>query len=116
MSRPVKAQEPSIEDILASIRLSIISDDDAGKPASSRPALAPRPATAKGDAQSGQDQDDAMPGRFDTGRSKEPNVAAEVQVAADVIELAEAMQAKAPAFNGIDGSADSPFDEGPGSE
>jgi len=95
--------------------LSIISDDDAGKPAAST-ALAPRPPAAKGDAPNGQDQDDTMPGRFDTGRNKEPNVAAQAQVTAGVIELAEAMQAKAPAFNGIDGSVDSPFDEGPGSE
>jgi len=95
--------------------LSIISDADAGKPASAT-ALAPRPAAAKGEAPNGQDQDDAMPGRFDAGRNKEPNVAAQAQVTEGVIELAEAMRAKAPAFNGIDDSAGRPFDEGPGSE
>ncbi|HSV24452.1 MAG TPA: DUF2497 domain-containing protein, partial [Xanthobacteraceae bacterium] len=44
MSQPAKAQEPSMEEILASIRR-IISDDDAGKPAAAPP---PAPAPAVG--------------------------------------------------------------------
>jgi len=48
MSQPAKAQEPSMEEILASIRR-IIADDDTAKPAAAKPApspaaAAPRPA------------------------------------------------------------------------
>ena len=45
MSQPAKAQEPSMEEILASIRR-IIADDDTAKPASPPAAAAPpqRPA------------------------------------------------------------------------
>src|SRR6187399_252105 len=46
MSQPAKAQEPSMEEILASIRR-IIADDDTAKPAAAKPAPAapaPRPA------------------------------------------------------------------------
>ncbi len=113
MSQPVKAQEPSMEEILASIRL-IISDDDSGRPASSKPAPAPMTATARADAKNRQDDSDAMPGGFDAAGDQEPDDPAEAQVTADVIELAEAMQAKAPASNGIDHSTDAVFDEAPG--
>ena len=43
MTQPAKSQEPSMEEILASIRR-IIADDDASKP-SARPADAPKPAS-----------------------------------------------------------------------
>src|SRR6201995_3234499 len=43
MSQPAKAQEPSMEEILASIRR-IIADDDSAKPAAAKPAPAPPPA------------------------------------------------------------------------
>ena|SRR5258708_6064998 len=98
MSQPVKAQEPSMEEILASIRR-IISDDDAGKPNSSKPAPAP---TARADAKNRQDDSDAMPGGFDAASHQQPDDPAGAQVTADVIALAEAMQAKASAFNGMD--------------
>ncbi|MFY9685620.1 MAG: DUF2497 domain-containing protein, partial [Pseudolabrys sp.] len=42
MTQTAKAQEPSMEEILASIRR-IIADDDAGKPAKA-PTAAPEPA------------------------------------------------------------------------
>jgi cell pole-organizing protein PopZ len=57
MSQPVKVPEPSIDEILASIRRSIVPEDDAGKPAARKPgsrkvASAPLgasvPASAKG--------------------------------------------------------------------
>ena len=44
MSQPAKAQEPSMEEILASIRR-IIADDDTAKPAAAKPA--PPPAAAR---------------------------------------------------------------------
>jgi uncharacterized protein len=89
-----------MEEILASIRR-IISDDDAGKPNSSKPAPAPMAATARADAKSRQDDSDAMPGGFNAA-GDQPDDPADAQVTADVIALAEAMQAKAPAFNGMD--------------
>ena len=42
MSQPAKAQEPSMEEILASIRR-IIADDDTAKPAAKPAAAAPAP-------------------------------------------------------------------------
>lgn len=113
MSRPVKAQEPSIEEILASIRSSIVLDDDAGKPASSKPGPSPRPATAKAGARNSQDDIDAVPGGVETAGNEGPDGAAQAPVGADVIELGEAMQVKAPAFNGIDHAADGGFDGAP---
>ena len=112
MSQPVKAQEPSMEEILASIRR-IISDDDAGKPNSSKPAPAP---TARADAKNRQDDSDAMPGGFDAASHQQPDDPADAQCTADVIALAEAMQAKASAFNRMDHSTDAVLDGTPGSE
>jgi cell pole-organizing protein PopZ len=81
-----------MEEILASIRR-IISDDDAGQPNSSKPAPAPMAAPASADA---------MPEGFDAGRDQQPDDPAGAEVTADVIALAEAMQAKASAVNGMD--------------
>ncbi len=82
MSRPVKAQEPSIEDILASIRRSIISDDDAGEPACAEAAPGRTPSLAKAGARkavakkahgtNGQDNADA-PARSDIAADHEPD-------------------------------------------
>ena len=113
MSQPVKAQEPSMEEILASIRR-IIADDDAGKPASAKPARTRMTATARADAKNRQDDIDAMPGGFEAAGDQEPDDPAQATVTADLIELAEAMQAKAPPSNGIDRSTDAVFDEAPG--
>ncbi|HEV3394504.1 MAG TPA: DUF2497 domain-containing protein, partial [Xanthobacteraceae bacterium] len=46
MTQPAKAQEPSMEEILASIRR-IIADDDATKPPAKAPPKAAEPAPAK---------------------------------------------------------------------
>jgi uncharacterized protein len=100
MSQPVKAQEPSMEEILASIRR-IISDDDAGKPNSSKRASAPTAATARADAKNRQNDSDDMPAGFDAA-GDQPDDPADAQATADVVALAEAMQAKPPAVNGID--------------
>ena len=111
MSQRAKAQEQSMEEILASIRR-IISEDDGGVPVCPKPA--PAPATA--DAKNGQDDVDATLAGFDAAWDQEPDKAprAEAEDAADAIELAEATQAKAPTFNGIDRSTDVVFDEAPG--
>jgi len=102
-----------MEEILASIRR-IIADDDAGKPASSRPARASMTATARADARNRQDDIAAMPGGAEATGDQEPDDPAQATVTADVIELADAMHAKAPAANGIDHSTDAVFDEAPG--
>ena len=115
MSQPVKAQEPSMEEILASIRR-IISDDDVSKPNSSKPAPAPTAATARADARNRQNDIDAMPGGFDAAGDQQPHDPADAQVTADVIALAEAMQAKASAFNRMDHSTDAVLDGTPGSD
>jgi uncharacterized protein len=123
MTQAAKAQEPSMEEILASIRR-IIADDDATKtpaaapepakaaapaPAAARPAppppparpapvAAPKPAPAPAPEVSGQDDIDAM---FD---SVEPEPAPEPEPksngaappsANDILELTEAMEAPA---------------------
>jgi cell pole-organizing protein PopZ len=122
MNQPAKAQEPSMEEILASIRR-IISDDDAPKPAAAAPpppASAPRPA--------------AMPPRTPTPPSPpqqsraaappppQPPKMAQKDIDAmmaaqqpeereDILELTEQMAAppeaeEAPAFQTIDGQSD----------
>ncbi|RAI45663.1 PopZ family protein [Rhodoplanes roseus] len=80
MNQPAKAQEPSMEEILASIRR-IIADDDTSKPGSAKPAAAapapaaeapkpapaPPPAPVKApDATNSQDDIDALFATFDS--------------------------------------------------
>jgi cell pole-organizing protein PopZ len=89
MSQPAKAPEPSIDEILASIRRSIVPDDDAGKPAarktSSRKAV---PADVKsGPVKSGPAESEAAP--------------ADLDGAGD------------PGFQGNDNCPDAPDDAGP---
>src|SRR5262249_60495638 len=105
MSHPAKAPEPSIEEILASIRR-IISDDDASNPESSEPA----PPTATAEAKHGQNDISTILAGFDAARNQTLDPA-EPQVAADLVERAEGTQAKAPARNANDHSAN---DEGAG--
>jgi uncharacterized protein len=116
MSQPAKAQEPSMEEILASIRRIIADDDvpkdppkdaakDAPKPAAAKVAAAPAPA-----AKNGQDDIDAMLAGFDAADRDEPAEAAPAE--ADVLDLTEQMQAKA-AFDTIDGPPDVEFGEAP---
>jgi cell pole-organizing protein PopZ len=114
MSQSAKVQEPSMEEILASIRR-IIADDDAGKTAkpsepaaaaASRPAAPPRapglPPPSPAVANS-QDAVDAM--------------LAKAEPAGDVLDLTEAMaapaedQGPAPTFRTIDAASDVIFTE-----
>ncbi len=96
-----------MEEILASIRR-IISDDDVAKPAAAAPvSKEPAPAAA---AKNSQDDIDAMLAGFDAAEDDAPAEAPPAEVA-DVLELTEAMQAKAPAFAPAERSADVVFGE-----
>jgi uncharacterized protein len=91
MNQPAKAAEPTMEEILASIRR-IIADDDAGKSAKMKPEQVP----------SNTDEIAAML----EGEATEDNGAA----ASDVLELTESMQARPP-FETLEGAPDITFSE-----
>jgi hypothetical protein len=125
MSQAAKAQEPSMEEILASIRR-IIADDDASKPAQpaalkpppaaavpARPAPPPPPA-----AVNKQSDIDAMLADLDKPKPApkvEPPKPAPPPPASDVLDLTEAMTTPspgpAPTFRTIDGDSDVVFAE-----
>ena len=134
MSQPAKAQEPSMEEILASIRR-IIADDDgkpAAKPVAAAPAPAaappqpprpavlpprnpvppspppPRPAAAAPPPGLNQNDVDAVMAGFDTPAVQDTGPKD------DVLELTESMATAAPAgpsFQTIDGQSDVVFTE-----
>jgi uncharacterized protein len=121
MSQAAKAQEPSMEEILASIRR-IIADDDGAKPAprpDAKPlelapaAKAPPPPPSSpppAPAAAKQDDIDAMLAGLED--APEPPPAPETEP--EVLELTEAMQAPAaPAFRKIDATQDVVFDDAP---
>ena len=99
MTQPAKAPEPSMEEILASIRR-IIADDDAAKPAAKAPAkpaeappvksAATAPAAAAPAEAAGGDDMDAMLADLDENPQPAPEPPDEV------LELTEAMAAPAP--------------------
>lgn len=96
---PSKAAEPSMEEILASIR-KIIADDDAGAPKT--PAEPePEPAAAADEGQ-GQDDIDAILAGLDA--SPEPEKAPEPEPArvSDILELTEEMAAPDQEFGDVD--------------
>jgi len=128
MTQPAKSQEPSMEDILASIRR-IIADDDATKSAQPAPEPAPPPPRPPQPSFSAPPMA-AAPAPF----ASEPLAAAEEPVApsaaavaeqsSDILDLTESMAAPMPAatnfppnpapqFRTIDGSSDIGFDEAP---
>jgi cell pole-organizing protein PopZ len=137
MTQTAKAQEPSMEEILASIRR-IIADDDAKpakapetappakQPAAAVPATppappakpaappAPKPATPAAAANS-QDEIDAMLAEFDGPPKGTPKPAASHE-APDVLDLTESMTSQAtpppgpaPSFRTIDANPDVVF-------
>jgi cell pole-organizing protein PopZ len=132
MSQAAKAQEPSMEEILASIRR-IIADDDASKPAKAPepaalkppPAAAvPPPAPPPPAAVNNQSDVDAMLAELEAPAPKpepepefevspEPAKLAVAPPAADVLDLTEAMTAPSPAsnFRTIDGASDVVFSD-----
>jgi len=115
MNQPAKAQEPSMEEILASIRR-IIADDDAGKPNESEPAppklaVAPAPAAPAPAPPSppqapamSHDDIDEMLADLDQPVAPDPRVAPEPErqphfepePEADILDLTEAMAASSP--------------------
>ncbi|HEU4661498.1 MAG TPA: DUF2497 domain-containing protein [Pseudolabrys sp.] len=124
MSKPAKAEEPSMEEILASIRR-IIADDDASKaskppePDNRLQAVSPRPEPVPSpppEAAHNQDDIDAMLADLEPPAAE----AAKDQPAAepDVFDLTESMTAKHPAanFRTIDGQSDVVFADSSGTE
>ena len=116
MTQPAKAQEPSMEEILASIRR-IIADDDAAKapppePVAAalplRPASPPTPPPAPPPSAAVLDEMLA-----DLNATPPPAALAEDDV--DVLDLTEAMTApeSEPEFRTIDGQSDIVFEESP---
>jgi cell pole-organizing protein PopZ len=125
MTQAAKAQEPSMEEILASIRR-IIADDDT-KPAAKAPEPPPPPkapppppppppkAEAPPAAAMKQDDIDAMLAGLDEPAEPEPPPPPPPpEPEPEVLELTEAMQAPAaPAFRKIDAQQDVVFEEAP---
>jgi uncharacterized protein len=102
MSQPAKMQEPTMEEILASIRR-IIADDDGARPAlvPAKPAVVPVPAPTL--AAAGRN-DDEMPRGF--GNPPTPGIAAN-----DVFERRDAAASKPPAVAGGEAASDEMFDD-----
>jgi cell pole-organizing protein PopZ len=131
MSQSAKAQEPSMEEILASIRR-IIADDDSKpvvkapeppKPApvavapATRPAVPPSP-PPRPPAPNKQDEIDAMLADLEPPKpAPKPPAPKPAPAGPDVLDLTEAMAATAaapvtpPAFRTIDGASDVVFAE-----
>jgi cell pole-organizing protein PopZ len=123
MTQPAKAQEPSMEEILASIRR-IIADDDAtkspaaetakpgspaAKPVTAPPRMPPAPPRAP--------EPEPEPSVGPAAAEAEPESAIDEQ-SADILELTESMAAPPPAapgpapqFRTIDGASDVSFDD-----
>jgi cell pole-organizing protein PopZ len=128
MTQPAKSQEPSMEEILASIRR-IIADDDATKSAQ-RAGEAPKPAaaTAPPAARPAPPRAPAPPSRVTPPEASfaepepamEPAEAGSEDQPSDILDLTESMAmpappasppAGAPAFRTIDGSFDVGYEE-----
>ena len=120
MTQPAKSQEPSMEEILASIRR-IIADDDASKsaprpaepPQAAAPAPAARPAPSPPAPPSLVTPPEPSLNRA-VAADPEPTAEAEDQTA-DILDLTEQMAAPMPPpasqFRTIDGSFDVSYDE-----
>ena len=122
MSQPAKAQEPSMEEILASIRR-IIADDDPAKPAAQQtatpspvPPMPPRhqvtrPAAPPADEVMDQQQIDTMLAGLD---AKQAEPSAEPDEVLDLTEqMAAPPEAEPPSFQTIDGQNDVFFADAP---
>jgi len=119
MNQAVKAQEPSMEEILASIRR-IIADDDGAKPATPaeappRPVVVPPPAPAP----NSQKEIDAMLADIEakqTPPAPAPAAQGAEAPAAEVLDLTESMTASPPpppTFRTIDPNSDVVFADRP---
>jgi cell pole-organizing protein PopZ len=120
MTQSAKAQEPSMEEILASIRR-IIADDDASKASKPAESPAPKPApTPPRPPASKQDDIDAMLAEMEIKvQAAKPPPPKSARPPADVLHLTEAMAAPtgpprpAPNFRTIDGNSDVIFTDRP---
>jgi len=105
MTQAAKAQEPSMEEILASIRRIIADDDAARTPAK---AVEPnQPALATSSPANGRHDISAMLGSFEA-----PNTVPVEPARPDLLDLSETKQAEATSASGlrsIDGKADAIF-------
>jgi hypothetical protein len=129
MTQPAKSQEPSMEEILASIRR-IIADDDASKsaprpaepPQAAAPAPAARPAPPPPAPPPSPPRVAPPEPSLDEAEAADPEPMAEVEdQASDILDLTEQMAAPmpqpapapkpAPQFRTIDGSFDVSYDE-----
>jgi uncharacterized protein len=122
MTQPAKSQEPSMEEILASIRR-IIADDDASKspprPAEPPKAAAPAPAPAAGPAPPPQAPPPPRMAAPEPSREADAEPIAEADDAvSDILDLTESMAAPAepppnpgPQFRTIDGSFDVSYED-----
>ena len=132
MKQPAKAQEPTMEEILASIRR-IIADDDTSKPAAKPAEVPPPPAAAArpepppprpapveppqpaAEPAMRQDDIDAMLSNLNAAAPPPPAQSP----APDILELTESMTTVEPepppngGFRTIDGQSDIVFDERP---
>jgi cell pole-organizing protein PopZ len=133
MTQAAKAQEPSMEEILASIRR-IIADDDASKgpptapepanaspeaaaplrPVAAAPAFVPNPAAVNAPSVNETALDEML---AELNATPAPATHAAEEMASDVLDLTEAMAAlaspPAPGFRTIDGQSDIVFEDGP---
>ena len=103
MSQPAKLQEPSMEEILASIRR-IIADDDGVRaaPVPAKPEVVPAPEPAPADA----DRADVEEMMFGFDNPQAPGVAAN-----DVFELRESVPSKPSELSGSDARSDEMFED-----
>src|SRR5258708_3801180 len=120
MTQAAKAQEPSMEEILASIRR-IIADDDAAKspasPASPPPvATAPPPAPTYAPAPAAPSSNETVLDEMLAELNAAPAPASDAadDPASDVLDLTEAMAGgPAAGFRTIDGQSDIVFEDSP---
>jgi cell pole-organizing protein PopZ len=129
MTQPAKSQEPSMEEILASIRR-IIADDDANKsaprpaepPQAAAPAPAARPAPPPPSPPPAPPRVTPAEPSLDEAEAADPEPMAEMEdQASDILDLTEQMAAPMPQpapaskpaaqFRTIDGSFDVSYDE-----
>jgi uncharacterized protein len=115
MTQPAKSQEPSMEEILASIRR-IIADDDASKSAQRaveppKPAPPPRMPEPEPEPEPEPIVAEAQPEELPMPPEPEPEP--EEDQASDILDLTESMAAPAaaPQFRKIEGFSDVSFDE-----
>ena len=110
MTQPAKGQEPSMEEILASIRRIIADDDPSRSPSKASEPASPPPLR---EPAVNDDEIDSMLAQLQ-GASR-PAAAPVEEPAADILDLTEqmAIPEPEPAFRTIDGQSDLMFEDSP---